>query len=151
LFASCKKAETTKQITNPEIVVPKKESNEKIISIEKKSKKKNYDTIPINYSANIQILEILKAIPNECMGSWEWTMEDRVKSVDFISKNNFLVDSTKMYNDIKYLKHNTMGIQVVDGFWTLSIYELDNNRHIVITNDIVGDGNDIKAFLSEGY
>ena len=51
-----------------------------------------------------------------------------------------------MYNNIKYVKPNTIGIQVVDGFWTLSIYEFDKNDFFIITNDIVGDGNDIQTF-----
>ncbi|PHS08592.1 MAG: hypothetical protein COA88_06410 [Kordia sp.] len=51
-----------------------------------------------------------------------------------------------MYNNIKYLKPNTLGIQVVDGFWTLSIYEFNENHSFIVTNNIVGDRNNIQTF-----
>ena len=108
------------------------------------------DTITIDYLANRKILEILKILPKETMDSWEWTKKERLKTVTFIEKNNFLIDSTETYNNIKYIKPNTLGIQVVDGFWTLSIFELNSGKNIVITNDIVGDGKDINTFIYDG-
>lgn len=105
------------------------------------------DTIAIDYLANRKLLEILKVLPKETMTSWEWSTEERLKTVQFIEKNNFLIDSTEMYNNIKYIKPNTLGIQVVDGFWTLSVFELNSEKNIVITNDIVGDGKDINTFI----
>lgn len=105
------------------------------------------DTIAIDYLTNKKILEILKILPKETMDSWEWKKEERIKTVEFIAKNNYLIDSTEMYNNIRYVKPNTLGIQVVDGFWTLSIFELSSERNMIITNDIVGDGKDINIYL----
>ncbi|CAL2092828.1 DKNYY domain-containing protein [Tenacibaculum sp. 190524A05c] len=113
----------------------------------KKENKKHADTISIDYLKHQKILDILKLLPKQTMTSWEWTQENRIKTVDFIEKNNFLVDSTKMFNNITYIKPNTLGIQVVDGFWTLSIYQLTSAKTLIITNDIVGDGKDINSFL----
>ncbi|CAL2075413.1 hypothetical protein [Tenacibaculum sp. 190524A05c] len=113
----------------------------------KKENKKHSDTISIDYLKHQKILNILKLLPKQTMTSWEWTQEDRIKTVDFIEKNNFLVDSTKKFNNITYIKPNTLGIQVVDGFWTLSIYELTSDKTLIITNDVVGDGKDINSFL----
>ncbi|MEN7547198.1 hypothetical protein AAG747_04720 [Rapidithrix thailandica] len=104
------------------------------------------DTISINYLENKKLLEILKLVPESTMGSWEWSKKEREKTVEFIEKNNFIVDTTEMYNTIKYIQPNTIGIQVVDGFWTLSIYQFDENDFFVVTNDMVGDGNDIQTF-----
>ncbi|MFD2562902.1 PA3715 family protein [Aquimarina rubra] len=104
------------------------------------------DTIAVDYHKNKTLLNILKQLPETTLNSWEWSKKDRIKTVDFIKKNNYLIDSTETYNTIKYIKPNTIGIQVVDGFWTLSIYEFNENHHFIITNDIVGDGNDVQTF-----
>lgn len=104
------------------------------------------DTILINYKEHKTLLNILKILPETTMRSWGWSETDRAKTVDFIEKNNFIVDSTKMFNNIKYIKPNTFGIEVVDGFWTMSIYDFGEGNHFVVTNDIVGDGNDIQTY-----
>ncbi|PZW37576.1 hypothetical protein LX95_02885 [Mesonia algae] len=113
---------------------------------ELEEKVKYRDTIQINYLKNKKLLNILTLLPESTMDSWEWSKKDRERTVEFIEKNNFIIDSTQMYNNIKYIKPNTIGIQVVDGFWTLSIYEFNENDYFVVTNDIVGDGNDIQTF-----
>ncbi|MCG8749286.1 hypothetical protein [Tenacibaculum finnmarkense] len=124
--------------------------NEKIIPTEKLSEIKKEikfsDTININFNENKTLLNILKILPETTMESWEWSKKDREKTVDYIEKNNFIIDTTEMYNNIKYIKPNTIGIQVVDGFWTLSIYDFGKKNYFIVTNDIVGDGNDIQTF-----
>lgn len=107
---------------------------------------KRADTIRINYNENKKILEILKCLPNKSMGSWEWTQSEREEMVASISKNNYFIDRTPNYNDIKYVKINTIGTQVVDGFWVMSIYKISQDDYIVITDDIVGDGNELFSF-----
>jgi hypothetical protein len=104
------------------------------------------DTIKINYNENKEILEILKLLPNKTMASWEWTKNEREEMVQSISRNNYFVDTTPNYNNIKYIKTNIIGTQVVDGFWKMSIYKIAPNNYIVITDDIVGDGNDLMSF-----
>jgi len=104
------------------------------------------DTIAIDYRKHETLLTVLKLLPETTMESWEWSKKDRVKTVAFIEKNNYLIDSTEMYHNIKYMKPNTMAIQAVDGVWTLSIYEFNDNHSFIVTNDIVGDGNDIQTF-----
>jgi ribosomal 50S subunit-recycling heat shock protein len=104
------------------------------------------DTLRINYKENKEILEILKLLPNKSMGSWEWPKSERDEMIKSISKNNYFIDKTPNYNNIKYIKTNTIGIQVVDGFWKMSIYKIALNNYIVITDDIVGDGNDLISF-----
>ena len=80
------------------------------------------------------------------MGSWDWSQKDRIDMVNYIKENNFVIDSTEMFLNIKYVKPNTFGMSIVDGFWTLSIYDIDFNTQIIITNDIVGDGNSFTAY-----
>ena len=134
------------ELQNFKIAIEKPNSASDITRI-KKENKKHTDTISIDYLKHQKILDILKLLPKQTMTSWEWTQEDRIKTVDFIKKNNFLVDSTKRFNNITYIKPNTLGIQVVDGFWTLSIYQLTSAKTLIITNDIVSDGKDINSFL----
>ncbi len=104
------------------------------------------DTIIIDYSKNKELLTVLKQLPETSIKSWEWSKGDRVKTVDYIEKNNYLIDSTQAYYSIKYIKPNTMSIQVVDGVWTLSIYEFNKKNCFIVVNNINGDGNDIQTF-----
>ncbi|OAD44551.1 hypothetical protein [Polaribacter atrinae] len=125
------------------------ENIEKTVSEPKpeiKIKNEFRDTISVDYLKNKKLLDILKVLPESTMRSWEWKKVDREKTVSFIEKNNFIIDTTEMYNNIKYIQPNTIGIQVVDGFWTLSIYQFEENDFFIVTNDIVGDGNDIQTF-----
>ncbi|SEB86701.1 hypothetical protein SAMN04489761_1999 [Tenacibaculum sp. MAR_2009_124] len=150
---SCKTDKKENRINNSRSIleIKKIENNSaELKNINSINKHEYKDTILIDYPANRKLLEILKVLPKEAMASWEWTAEERLKTVQFIEKNNFLIDSTEMYNNIKYIKPNTLGIQVVDGFWTLSVLELNSGKNIVITNDIVGDGNDINTFIYDG-
>lgn len=155
LFSSCRTEKKTEGINQDENIskVTKTEientatNANKILNIHEIRHEKYKDTLTIDYLMHKKILEILKVLPKETMDSWEWTKEERIKTVDFIAKNNYLIDSTEMYNNIKYIKPNTLGIQVVDGFWTLSIFELSSEKYIIITNDIVGDGKDINTFV----
>lgn len=114
---------------------------------ESKKEMKFMDTININYREHKTLLNVLKILPETTMASWEWSKKDRAKTVEFIKKNNHLIDSTEMFNTIKYIKPNTIGIQAIDGFWTLSVYEFNPNHYFVVTNDIVGDGNDVQTFI----
>lgn len=104
------------------------------------------DTLLINYKQHKELLNILKLVPEYTMDSWEWSKQDRVKTIGFIEQHNSIIDSTQFFYNIKYIKPNTIGIQVVDGFWTLSIYQYNENNYFVVTNDIVGDFNDIRTF-----
>jgi len=104
------------------------------------------DTIDINYNKNKGILDILTLFPETNMGSWDWSQKDRIDLVNDIKINNFIIDTTEMFLNIKYVKPNTMGLTVVDGFWTLSVYDIDSNNKIIITNDIVGDGNSFETY-----
>jgi hypothetical protein len=104
------------------------------------------DTIRINYLEHKEILSILAILPDSTMRSWSWKTNERKDFVRFIEKNNFAIDTTKEYNNITKIKCNSIKIQVVDGSWVLSIYKIKSNNYIVITDDIVGDGNDIMSF-----
>jgi ribosomal 50S subunit-recycling heat shock protein len=147
LFISCSnKTETSALKENNDSLkteVKSQESNQKVQSADTV---KIADTIRINYKENKEILEILKLLPNKSMGSWEWPKSERDEMIKSISKNNYYIDTTPNYNNIKYIKTNTIGIQVVDGFWTMSIYKIALNNYIVITDDLVGDGNDLISF-----
>jgi hypothetical protein len=101
------------------------------------------DTIRINYQDNKELLEILKLIPDKSMGSWEWSEADRTEMVEYVKTYNYFVDTDKTYNNIIDIKPNFLKIQVVDGSWIMSIYRIGIEHFIVITDDIVGDGNDL--------
>jgi len=126
--------------------VKSKKLNDVNSTVEVKKETVFSDTIAIDYRKYKTLFTVLKQLPETTMKSWEWSKEDRVKTVAFIKKNNYFIYGTEMYHNIKYFKPNTIGIQVVDGVWTLSIYEFNKNNYFIVTNEIVGDGNDIHIF-----
>ena len=95
---------------------------------------------------NATIFDILNKLPLN-LGSWEWPYENRK-----LFKENVLKGETKISNDDglfekQYINQTKIRVNVVDGVWILKLYTVDNNRYLVITDDIVGGGNDLKSFI----
>ena len=104
------------------------------------------DTLKINYLEHKNLLDILTILPDSSMGSWEWNKMERVEFVKKIQKNNYTMPPRSRFSTISLIQPNTLSIQVVDGHWVLSIYKVRPNNYIVITDDVVGDGNQFMAF-----
>lgn len=104
------------------------------------------DTLKINYLEHKNLLDILTILPDSSFESWEWRKVDRKEFVKQIEKKNYTTGSPEHFSKISLTQPNTLGIQVVDGHWVLSIYKVKTNNYIVITDDVVGDGNQFMAF-----
>lgn len=104
------------------------------------------DTLKITYHDHKNLFDILTILPDSTMASWGWPKSDRIEWVKNIQKNNYAVNSPDYFSNISLIAPNTIRIGVVDGSWILSIYKKGPNNYIVITDDIVGDGNDFHAF-----
>jgi len=110
------------------------------------SEKQKQDTLKIDYAEHKNLLDILTLLPDSTMGSWAWSKKERIEFVKDIQKNKFTTGAPEHFSSIKLAQPNTIEIQVVDGIWIFSIYKIKPNNYIVITDDIVGDGNDLLAF-----
>ncbi len=109
------------------------------------------DTLKINYSEHKNLFDIITILPDSTFSSWDWSKSDRINFVNKVKENNFIVPTPRFLWKFALIAPNTLQIQVVDGAWILSIYKIKTNNYIVITDDIVGDGNDFHAFeYSEG-
>lgn len=106
-----------------------------------KSEEPYIDTTYIDYKSNKTILDILAAFPKTDMGSWGWHQEDRIKMVEFIKKNNFVVDTD--YNFFNFyegsITPNSFDISVSAGGWGLSIFKINNLEYFVNTSDACGE------------
>jgi hypothetical protein len=102
--------------------------------------------ITIDYNKNKEILDILPLLPDSSMASWEWKKTERLELLQSVKTNNYYIDTTKDYNDILMVAPNYFQTQVVDGNWCVAVYKVSENNYIIITDDVVGDGNDLKAF-----
>ncbi|WP_306353501.1 hypothetical protein [Flavobacterium sp. '19STA2R22 D10 B1'] len=107
---------------------------------------KEAQKLAVNYAEHKEILDVLTIIPDSTMPSWGWKPNERKDFVKFIAQNNVTPDTSKNFSKIVSIKPNTLKIQVVDGSWVLSIYKIKADHYIVITDDMVGDGNEILAF-----
>lgn len=106
----------------------------------------NQDKLKIKYSDHKNLLDILTKLPEYTMESWKWSEKDRIDFVKFIQKNDYTFNSSSHFSKFSLIGPNTIGIQIVDGYWTLAIYKIQANNYIVITDDVVGDGNSLLAF-----
>lgn len=138
---SCKKNEE-----KSELKISNKKSQDTLKTNEKNEDFEKQDTLKINYLEHKNLLDILAILPDSSMGSWEWDKMERVEFVKKIQKNNYTMPPRSRFSTISLIQPNTLGIQVVDGYWILSIYKVKANNYIVIADDIVGDGNQFMAF-----
>lgn len=97
--------------------------------------------IEIEFDKNKDLLDIILLLPDSAFSSWEWTLEDRISWYNEIKAHNYYIDDNPDFFNQKYFYPNQAGYTIVDGFWSINIYKTADNSFIVITNDIVGDGN----------
>lgn len=102
--------------------------------------------VEIDFTENKKILDIILLLPDTVFSSWSWKLEDRIKWYNEIKANNYYIDNDPNFFNQKYFEPTKAGFQIVDGFWSINIYKTSDNSYIVISNDIVGDGNDINFF-----
>ncbi|OXA87300.1 hypothetical protein [Flavobacterium hercynium] len=139
LVISCNKKEQQQNATTQDPNVTTQDTAET-------NETKKQDTLRIDYAEHKNLLDILTLLPDSTMRSWGWSKKERIEFVKEIQKNKFTTGAPEHFSSIKLAQPNTIEIQVVDGLWIFSIYKIKPNNYIVITDDIVGDGNDLLAF-----
>jgi len=122
---------------------------EDTLKVEKFDNNQNSNSInkvAIDFKKNQHILDIILLLPDSAFPSWEWKLNDRIKWYNEIKENNFYIDSNPNYFNQTYFEPNKAGFTIVDGFWSINIYKTTENSYIVITDDIVGDGNSLNFY-----
>lgn len=96
--------------------------------------------------SRIQTLELLSTLPNESMGSWDWSVEDRIEYAKKCTEVGYLInDNSGMMQKI-FIDDNHLFVRVVDGVWELLVIPVREHRFFILTNDIVGGGNSFSAY-----
>lgn len=150
LLASCNFSETDSQGKYPDTIGSKINATNTLKDTKRAEVSTGYSKIiKIDYQNNKEILDILALLPDSAMTNWEWKKEERKEMVRSVAGSNQFVDATENYNTIRKLTPNYFETSVVDGLWCLSIYKVSKDHYIAITNDIAGDGNEIKGFEIE--
>ncbi|MDA6069658.1 hypothetical protein NJT12_08500 [Flavobacterium sp. AC] len=139
ILFSCKKNEETSdsKISNKKEKDSSERENDGI---------KKLDTLKISYYEHKNLFDILTILPDSTMASWRWNKNERIEFVKQIQKLSYTTTPAEHFSKISLTQPNTIEIQVVDGYWVLSIYKIKTNNYIVITNDVVGDGKDLHAY-----
>ena len=102
--------------------------------------------VKIDYKKNKDLLDIILLLPEEAFPSWEWKLNDRIKWYNEIKANNFYFDDNSEFFNQVYFEPNKACFKIVDGVWSINIYKTNENSYIVITDDIVGDGNSLNFY-----
>ncbi|TDB65297.1 hypothetical protein [Arundinibacter roseus] len=122
---------------------------EDTLKLEKTEKNQNSNSnkkVAIDFKENKDLLDIILLLPDSAFPSWEWKLNDRIKWYKEIEENNFYIDENPDYFNQSYFEPNKAGFTIVDGFWSINIYKTAENSYIVITDDIVGDGNSLNFY-----
>lgn len=136
LFSCSQKENSAQKISSDTIVKADKTGNPK----------ENHKKIVVDFDENKLILEILAKLPDSVFSSWEWTKKDRGDMVQSIRKKGFYIDKDNFYNNIQTLNPHYLLTQVVDGSWNLWLSKISDNSYLVITDDVVNDGDEIYFF-----
>lgn len=118
----------------------------KVENLENNQKTDSINIVAIDFEKNKDLLDIILLLPDSAFPSWEWKSEDRIKWYNEIKENDFYTDDNPDYFNQKYFAPNKAGFSIVDGFWSINIYKTIENSYIVITDDIVGDGNNLNFY-----
>lgn len=110
------------------------------------NKQSSDNKVAIDFKKNKDLLDIILLLPDSAFPSWEWKLNDRIKWYNEIKENNFYIDDNPNYFNQKYFEPNKAGFTIVDGFWSINIYKTYEDSYIVITNDVVGDGNSLNFY-----
>lgn len=102
--------------------------------------------VAVDFTENKDLLDIILLLPEKSFSSWGWKSEDRIKWYNEIKTNDYYIDDDPNFFNQKYLKPNEAGFSIVDGFWSINIYKTSENSFIVVTDDRVGDGNELNFY-----
>jgi hypothetical protein len=122
---------------------------EDTLKVEKSENNQNSNSInkvATDFKKNKDLLDIILLLPDSAFSSWEWKLNDRIKWYNEIKENNFYIDDNPDYFNQTYFEPNKAGFSIIDGFWSINIYKTAENSYIVITDDIVGDGNSLNFY-----
>lgn len=114
--------------------------------LKKNEKSNSINKIDVDFKKNKDLLDIILLLPDSAFSSWEWKLEDRIKWYNEIKENGYYTDNNPDYFNQKYFEPNKAGFSIVDGFWSINIYRTSESSYIVITDDIVGDGNTLNIY-----
>lgn len=118
----------------------------KVESLENNPKLNSKNKIGIEFEKNKDLLDIILLLPDSAFLSWKWKLEDRVKWYNEIKANNYYTEESPDFFKQKYFEPTKAGFTIVDGFWSINIYKTSEKSYIVITDDIVGDGNSLNFY-----
>lgn len=102
--------------------------------------------VEVDFEKNKDLLNIILLLPKESFSSWGWELEDRKKWYNEIKTNNYYIDTDPQFFTQQYLEPHQAGFTIVDGSWSINIYKTTENSYIVITDDKVGDGNELNIY-----
>jgi hypothetical protein len=112
--------------------------------------------VKVDFLEHKDLLDIILLLPDSVFDSWGWDIKDRRLWYNEIKEHNFYMDTTPHFLNLNYIEPHTASFSIVDGSWKISIYKTTDNSFIVITDDIVGDGNliysyEVKDNILEAY
>ncbi|WP_264551877.1 hypothetical protein [Flavobacterium sp. N2038] len=118
----------------------------KFTNLKNSQKSNSAHKVTIDFKKNKDLLDIILLLPDSTFSSWEWKLEDRTKWYNEIKDHNYYIDNDPNFFNQKYFEPHKAGFSIVDGFWSINIYKTSENSYIVITDDIVGDGNSLNFY-----
>jgi len=102
--------------------------------------------VTIDFEQHKDILDIILLLPDTSFSTWEWKSHDRISWYNEIKEHGYYTDDDPNYFNQEYFEPTRAGYTIVDGSWSIHIYRTAENSFIVITDDVVGDGNTLNFY-----
>lgn len=139
LLVACSQ-ERAKLTTEPELVI-----SERVLEDESEPPFE-IDTVQVRDSEKI-LLEIIAALPDSAMGSsWDWPRSERALMLNLALQHGYILNSDRIFNVKRIMDSTHFSTQVVDGYWEIKAFEGALSDYVVLTHNIVGDGDEFFAF-----
>lgn len=133
-------SEVTKKLKQEDQLLQQTDSSIKKISTNTDIK------VKVNFVEHKELLDVILLLPDSAFPGWEWKLEERKVWYNEIKEHDFYTDKNPDFFNQTYLKQNSAKFLIADGSWSVSLYRTSDNSSIVITDGIVGDGNEIYIY-----
>ena len=74
----------------------------------------------------IKTLELLSILPGDSMGSWDWTMEDRIEYTKDCKNAGYLLNDNSGMMQKSFIDDKHLFVQVIDGVWEFLVIDINH-------------------------
>lgn len=124
-------------------------NNNKILDTRSDNLKDKADTVKID-SNSIFLFKVLSMLPDSAMGiGHDWSIQERKEEFNNALKGFYVNLGSDGIHSKKIISSNYLYVQVVDSYWQLKLYNMDDSNMVVLAHAHDGDGDEFYVYKLE--